>query len=337
MSKQLIISTYFQLTLLVTAIKLDILYQKAMNIQHEDWNIYNDYESRIYEYKQELEKAIDRNPEAINRKIYYQLKNVQQALRLTDEAVAVAYTSLGNDLQQQGHIESEVISIFEEAIRINSKVATAYTALGTILYKQGFKKEGIKHLETARSLFMEQGMVAEADKIQQTIEYLQKSNNFFSHIIRLLTNSPETSEPMQRNARQIEEIARRVSRVEKRPTSNSNYNFTNVKFGGGFAGTQGNQTGGTLNDYSSNPNLSQAAAEIQKLLTQLAAANPTTTSAEKMRVVTKAVERIEKNAALKKLVIAALKSGSTDAFQQKIAHPLAKKLLSSIEEWTDVD
>lgn len=308
-----------------------------MDIHNKELNTYNDYESRIYKYKQELEKAVDENPDAINRKIYYQLKNVQQALELTDEAVAVAYTSLGNDLQQQGHIESEVISIFEEAIRIHSKVATAYTALGTILYKQGHKKEAIKTLETARSLFREQGMNAEADKIQQSIEYLQKTNNFWSHITSFLASSPETSQPTNENARRIEEITRRVSRVEKRPASTSTYNFNNAKFGGGFAGTQGTQTGGTLNDYSSNSNLSQAAVEIQKLLKQLSATNPTTTSTEKMRVITKAVEKIENNPALKELVIAALKSGSTETFQQQIDHPFAKKLLSSIEEWTHVD
>ncbi|WP_248277569.1 CHAT domain-containing protein [Brasilonema sp. UFV-L1] len=187
-------------------------------------NDYNDYESKIQEYKRELEKAIDQNPDGTNRKIYYQLKNIQQALGLTDEAVAVAYTSLGNDLQQQGYIEAEVISIFEEAIRIDCKVAAAYSALGTILYKQGNKKEAIKKLETARSLFIERGMVAEADKIKQLIEYLHKSNNFWSyishfwsHITSLLISSPETSEPIDGNARQ-EEMNRRLWRLEKRHT-----------------------------------------------------------------------------------------------------------------------
>jgi tetratricopeptide (TPR) repeat protein len=315
-----------------------------MDIQNND---YNDYESKIQQYQRELEQAIDQNPDGITRKIYYQLKNIQQALGLTDEAVAVAYTSLGNDLRQQGYIEEEVISIFEEAIRINCKVAAAYTALGTILYKQGNKKEAIKKLETARSLFIERGMVAEADKIKQSIEYLHKSNNFWSHITRLLTNSPETSEPIHENVSQ-QEIKRRLWRIEKRPTfhaenfhhkgdivsEKSDYTFHNTKFGGGFAGTGGTQTGGTLNDYSSNPSLSQAAAEIQQILKQLSATNPTTTSTEKMRVVTKAVDKIENNLPLKELVIAALKSASAEAFQQKINHPLAKKLLSSIEEWT---
>jgi hypothetical protein len=65
---------------------------------------------------------------------------------------------------------------------------------------------------------------------------------------------------------------------EEKPT-NSTYNLPNAKFGGGFAGTGGTQTGGVFNDYSSN-----AAAEtredsdsaIKTIL--ILAANPKTTS-----------------------------------------------------------
>lgn len=42
-------------------------------------------------------------------------------------------------------------------------------------------------------------------------------------------------------------------------SSNSNYNLNNAKFGGGFAGTGGTQSGGAFYDYSSNRNLAQAA------------------------------------------------------------------------------
>ncbi|MEH2393866.1 MAG: pentapeptide repeat-containing protein [Nostoc sp.] len=53
------------------------------------------------------------------------------------------------------------------------------------------------------------------------------------------------------------------------------YNLNNPKFGGGFSGDEGTTIGGTLNDYSSNidysskQNLTEAAADIQQLLTQL--------------------------------------------------------------------
>ncbi|MEH2070039.1 MAG: pentapeptide repeat-containing protein [Nostoc sp.] len=55
----------------------------------------------------------------------------------------------------------------------------------------------------------------------------------------------------------------------------SKYNLNNPKFGGGFSGDEGTTIGGTLNDYSSNidyslkQNLTEAAADIQQLLTQL--------------------------------------------------------------------
>ncbi|MBE9215960.1 hypothetical protein IQ247_25420 [Plectonema cf. radiosum LEGE 06105] len=313
-----------------------------MNIQNENFELYNDYESRIEQYKQELEKAIEQNPNSINRKIYYQLKNVQTALELTDEAVAVAYTSLGNDLKQQDYPNTEVISIFEEAIRINSKVAAAYTALGTILYKQGNKEKAIKKLEIARSLFMEQGMATEADRIQQSIEELHKSNNFLSRITRFLISSREM--PQQQGDGQLDEMNRRVARMEKRPNNyyqgdivsqKSDYTFNNSKFGGGFAGTGGTQSGGTLYDYSSNPSLTEAATKIQELLQQLEATNPTTTSANKRAVVNQAIEAIENNTTLKATVIAALNASGTEALKTAINHPLAKNMMSFIEELVD--
>ncbi|MEH2467819.1 pentapeptide repeat-containing protein [Nostoc sp.] len=55
----------------------------------------------------------------------------------------------------------------------------------------------------------------------------------------------------------------------------SKYNLNNPKFGGGFSGDEGTTIGGTLNDYSSNidysskQDLTEAALEIQQLLTQL--------------------------------------------------------------------
>ncbi|MBV8887567.1 MAG: pentapeptide repeat-containing protein [Chroococcidiopsidaceae cyanobacterium CP_BM_RX_35] len=113
----------------------------------------------------------------------------------------------------------------------------------------------------------------------------------------------------------------------------SSYNLSQAKFGGGFAGTGGTQTGGTLNDYSSSPNLSEAAAEIQQILNQLEVNNPATTRAEKMTVAAKAVDEIEKNSVLKTRVIAALKSGGTEAFKEEINHPLAKNIMPIVEEW----
>jgi uncharacterized protein YjbI with pentapeptide repeats len=120
-------------------------------------------------------------------------------------------------------------------------------------------------------------------------------------------------------------------------SENSIYNLNRAKFGGGFAGTGGTQTGGILNDYSSNSNLSEAASEIQQLLKQLELSNQATTSGEKMAVVAKAVDEIENNPALKARVIEALNSGGTEALKQAINHPLAKNMMPIIEEWTEAE
>jgi hypothetical protein len=121
------------------------------------------------------------------------------------------------------------------------------------------------------------------------------------------------------------------------PQQKSTYNFNNAKFGGGFAGTGGTQLGGTFYDYSSNQNLTEAAAQIQQLLKQLEATNPTTTNFEKTMVVAKAVDEIEKNPTLKARVIGALKSGGKEALKEAVDHPLVNILMASIEGWQEVE
>lgn len=118
-------------------------------------------------------------------------------------------------------------------------------------------------------------------------------------------------------------------------SSNSTYNLNHAKLGGGFAGTGGTQSGGTFYDYSSNPSLAEAAAEIQQLLQQLEATNPTTTSANKSAIINQAIEAIENNPALKTKVIAALNSSGTEALKTAISHPLAKNMMPFIEELAD--
>ncbi|MBD2130090.1 pentapeptide repeat-containing protein [Microcoleus sp. ZQ-A2] len=148
-------------------------------------------------------------------------------------------------------------------------------------------------------------------------------------------------------------VTEMLEEVKQRPTTNikylynkglfvtggdasmNNYDLRGSKFGGGFAGTEGTQTGGTFTDYSSNPNLSTAASEIQQILKHLEVSNPTTTRTEKMILVAKVVDEIEKNPSLKTRVIAVLNSVNSEAFKQAINHPLARNIVSIIEEWTE--
>jgi uncharacterized protein YjbI with pentapeptide repeats len=84
-------------------------------------------------------------------------------------------------------------------------------------------------------------------------------------------------------------------------------------------------------------NLAQAAAEIQQLLQQLEQTNPTTTTSEKMTVVAKAVDEIEKNPTLKARVIGAFKSGGKEALKEAIDHPLVNILIASVEGWQEAE
>ena len=83
-------------------------------------------------------------------------------------------------------------------------------------------------------------------------------------------------------------------------------------------------------------NLAEAAAEIQQLLNQLSQSNPTTTSKEKMIVVSEVVDQIENNPTLKAKVINALKAGGVEAFKEALDHPLVNILVATIEGWTEV-
>ncbi|AOY79250.1 pentapeptide repeat-containing protein [Moorena producens JHB] len=82
--------------------------------------------------------------------------------------------------------------------------------------------------------------------------------------------------------------------------------------------------------------LAEAAAEIQQLLNQLSQTNPTTTSKEKMIVVSEVVDQIENNPTLKAKVINALKAGGVEAFKEAIDHPLVNILMATIDGWTEV-
>nr|WP_242036794.1 pentapeptide repeat-containing protein [Leptolyngbya sp. FACHB-321] len=83
--------------------------------------------------------------------------------------------------------------------------------------------------------------------------------------------------------------------------------------------------------------LAEAAAEIQQLLEQLSQSYPTTTQTEKMALVTKAVEAIEKNPTLKARVVGALKAGGIETLKELIDNPLVNVLLAALEGWQEAE
>ena len=106
----------------------------------------------------------------------------------------------------------------------------------------------------------------------------------------------------------------------------------------------GHMSGGTISGYAkvagvineaAQQDLTAAAAEIQKLLDQLAQTNPTETLPEQMVVGAKVIAEIEQDPSLKQRIINALKAVSVEAFMEAIDHPLANVVRAGIEAYRE--
>lgn len=98
------------------------------------------------------------------------------------------------------------------------------------------------------------------------------------------------------------------------------------------------QIGGTIHNYGSpeqKQNLAEAAAEIQKLLEQLAENYPTETLTQKAAVAEEALQIIESNPTLKQRVVSAIQGMSLEALMQLIDHPVANILREGIERFRE--
>jgi hydroxymethylpyrimidine pyrophosphatase-like HAD family hydrolase len=140
----------------------------------------------------------------------------------------------------------------------------------------------------------------------------------------------------------IDEIEnhKQQSNKQNTPVSHQIFNNTfNSPIGTVQQGGQDNISTVTqnFNTFEQKQNLAEAAAEIQQLLHQLEQNYPTKTTAEKMAVVSKAVDEIERNPTLKARVIGALKAGGTEAFKELVDNPLINILLASIEGWQEAE
>jgi uncharacterized protein YjbI with pentapeptide repeats len=267
----------------------------------------------------------------------YKLQNVDtRAIKFLDlyhydgidpSAAAIALKQLAEHLAEESpEADLEVVALEgrgDEKVRLQAKV-TGFDDLSALSAEYSARYQELKSLpyKNLQSLLV---AMVEKDKQIRSLEMMVttaiKSDKYY--IQRSINiNSGIYTEHYQNQGDTMSD-----------KSQNSNYDLRNAKMGA-FAGT-GGQSSGTFNDYSSNQNLSQAAAEIQQLLRQLEASNPTTTLSEKMTVVAKIVDEIEKNLSLKAQVVAALNAGSTEALKQAINHPLAKNLMPIIEEWAE--
>ncbi|MBE9210746.1 CHAT domain-containing protein [Nostoc sp. LEGE 06077] len=128
--------------------------------------------------------------------------------------------------------------------------------------------------------------------------------------------------------------------LQQKPNRGISFNISGGKIGSGIQAAQGNKNVQTMTNYTAaeeQPNIAETAKEIQKLLQQLEQANPTITTVEKMNVVAKAVDKIEKNTWFKARIIGAIKSAGTEAFKELIDHPLVNIFIASIEGWQQAE
>ena len=122
---------------------------------------------------------------------------------------------------------------------------------------------------------------------------------------------------------------------QKKSSGGIFFKISGGKIGGGIQAAQGDNNVQSMTNFATieqQSNQALAAKEIQQLLQQLENSNPATTRLEKMIVVTKAVERIENNPALRERIIEALKVVDTAAFKKEINHPLANLLIPYLED-----
>ncbi|MFB2771620.1 pentapeptide repeat-containing protein [Pelatocladus sp. BLCC-F211] len=181
----------------------------------------------------------------------------------------------------------------------------------------------------------------DADKSELSVEYFDLYNQYKAlpkaDLIYLLAQKDGQVQSLEIAFRAV---TRGLKEVAETPKKQSTYNLQNAQFAGGLVDAEtvhANQIGGNITNYTSEQrqNLVEAAKEIEALLQHLQQNYPTTTSAERMTVVAKAVEEIEKNSTLKARVIGALKAGGTEALRELVDNPLVNILLASIEGWQE--
>ena len=94
-------------------------------------------------------------------------------------------------------------------------------------------------------------------------------------------------------------------------------------------------TNNQVSNYTSNQkqNLTEAAAEIQRLLEQLSKTHPTKTPQEKIIIAAELVDEIDNSPTLKQRLISGLKAGGVSALGSMLSHPAASIAIAALEGW----
>ncbi|NEO84041.1 MAG: hypothetical protein F6J87_07260 [Spirulina sp. SIO3F2] len=153
-------------------------------------------------------------------------------------------------------------------------------------------------------------------KDEQIAIYREQNTNM-ADIVKMLANRPITV-PVNVEANAVAE--------------NQTDKSVQQTFQGPVYGVAGTVQGDQIVNAQTQQSLSEAAAEIQTLLQQLATTNPTSTTIEQMQVAMKAVEQIESDATLKEKVIAAARGGMLEGLR---ANPIGAIVAGAIEGWLE--
>lgn len=111
-----------------------------------------------------------------------------------------------------------------------------------------------------------------------------------------------------------------------------------ASIGVGFStNVNAHQIGGTIHNSSpeQRQNLAEAAAEIKKLLEQLAQDYPTETLTQKAAVAEEAFQIIESNPTFKQRLLSAMEGMAVEALIQLINHPVANIMREGIERFRE--
>jgi uncharacterized protein YjbI with pentapeptide repeats len=121
-----------------------------------------------------------------------------------------------------------------------------------------------------------------------------------------------------------------VEKMADKETSKITQNFNAQIFGGVAGNVEGNQI---IYSPEQQQTLSEAAAEIQKLLDQLSQTYSIDTKAGQMKLASEAIAQIEGNPALVQRVLSAGKAGGIAALEQLLNHPAASFVIAAMEDW----
>lgn len=345
-------------------------YRKSLGISIKDANKieftvlkpYKDYQSKIEKYKDKIRKLVTYNQDILlsrNQKI---LKHLQEILQINKFAVAIAYISVGHEML---HLNQKEISIicFEEAIRHNENNPVAYVSLGNILYKKNSIKEALNNFKKAKKLFEIQNMFDEAREIEEFIHKYNLNNSYFNKITIILRSfffgySPVESitynniyqySSLQYNEKNelkiltekirffeekvesLEEDKINKQKLLENMSENKGTNV-NMNFHGSVNSATGNVEGDQKNIFISEnkQTLTEAAAEIQKLLKQLEISNPSATLEQKKIFVDTSLSRT-----FKTKVMNSLKAGWKETVKEILDNSYINIGIAILEGWQD--